>query len=615
MSFLYPLGLLGLIGIPILIAIYIIKSKYTEQTVSSTFLWTLSEKFRKRRRSASRLTGIVSLILQLLSITALSLLIAHPIVTLPHSANEYYFILDASGSMQMKAGDSTRFDLGKARIAEMITDATEGSIYTLAVVGDDTELLFQRLDNKEQALFLLSEATASCNDADYTDALGAAQAYFNESPSVLTYLITDTAYGAVQNVELINVSAGEVNFSLSEIRHTHTGGHLTVVGTVNGYGQSAVRTVSLYVNGSAQAAATATVEVTPEAPVAFSLEADAATVASLEVRIEEPDALDADNRYLFYDVKSEPIYNTLLVSERPFFLKAALSTVISAEIDVIAPADYTAERTGYGLYVFDSCAPETLPRDGAVWLVNPTASIEGAGFSIQAMEELKDGEPLTLSTSSASTVKQLTAGLVGDSVYLTGYAKCGLYRNFTTLYSHMGNPILFAGTNDTGCREVVFAFDLHNSNLPLLYDYSVLIRNLVAYSFPAIIDETNYVCGESVQINLPANCESLSLQSPNGETVYLSTEDAVASHVLNEAGTWTVTMVVADAQRTFSVFAAMPPAECDPAPTAERFGLQGERDNGGFDGTYDPTHLLFIALAILFLADWGVYCYDKYQLR
>ena len=45
MSLLYPLGLLILIGIPILIIIYIIKNKYTEQIISSTYIWTLSEKF------------------------------------------------------------------------------------------------------------------------------------------------------------------------------------------------------------------------------------------------------------------------------------------------------------------------------------------------------------------------------------------------------------------------------------------------------------------------------------------------------------------------------------------------------------------------------------------
>lgn len=47
MSFYFPLGLLALLGIPVLILIYIIKSKYTEQTIASTYLWELSEKFLK----------------------------------------------------------------------------------------------------------------------------------------------------------------------------------------------------------------------------------------------------------------------------------------------------------------------------------------------------------------------------------------------------------------------------------------------------------------------------------------------------------------------------------------------------------------------------------------
>ena len=52
MNFHFPLGLLGLIGIPIIVIIYIIKSKYTEQTVASTYLWELSEKFLKKRKQS-----------------------------------------------------------------------------------------------------------------------------------------------------------------------------------------------------------------------------------------------------------------------------------------------------------------------------------------------------------------------------------------------------------------------------------------------------------------------------------------------------------------------------------------------------------------------------------
>ena len=68
MSFLYPLGLLGLIGIPIVIIIYILRSKFTELTVTSTYIWTLSERFFKKKNPLSGLTGIISLILQILMI-------------------------------------------------------------------------------------------------------------------------------------------------------------------------------------------------------------------------------------------------------------------------------------------------------------------------------------------------------------------------------------------------------------------------------------------------------------------------------------------------------------------------------------------------------------------
>ncbi|MDE6613250.1 MAG: BatA domain-containing protein, partial [Clostridia bacterium] len=116
MSFYYPLGLLGLLGIPVLILIYIIKSKYTEQTISSTYLWELSEKFLKKRKPVSKLTGILALILQILAIIAASLLIAHPVFTVPDSANDICFILDGSASMNMHSGGSTRFERAQDEI-------------------------------------------------------------------------------------------------------------------------------------------------------------------------------------------------------------------------------------------------------------------------------------------------------------------------------------------------------------------------------------------------------------------------------------------------------------------------------------------------------------------
>ena len=54
MSLLNPLGLLALLAIPVLVLIYVIKNKYTEQTIASTYLWQLSEKFLKRINQIGR---------------------------------------------------------------------------------------------------------------------------------------------------------------------------------------------------------------------------------------------------------------------------------------------------------------------------------------------------------------------------------------------------------------------------------------------------------------------------------------------------------------------------------------------------------------------------------
>jgi hypothetical protein len=45
------------------------------------------------------------------------------------------------------------------------------------------------------------------------------------------------------------------------------------------------------------------------------------------------------------------------------------------------------------------------------------------------------------------------------------------------------------------------------------------------------------------------------------------------------------------------------------------FSVGGERGYEKTDGEYDPVALLFILLAVVFCADWMVYCYEKYQLR
>ena len=205
MTFLYPLGLLGLIGVPIVIIIYILRSKFNELTVTSTYIWTLSEKFFKRKNPLSGITGLISLILQILTIILVSLAIARPIFTIPDSASEYCFIVDASGSMNYKDGSKTRFDEAKDYVEKTIKDARLGSTFTLVTVDSGVSVVYERLSEKKLATDMLEDLECSDGTANMSGALSTAQKYFNENPSALVYFVTDKDYEKHDNIHIVNL--------------------------------------------------------------------------------------------------------------------------------------------------------------------------------------------------------------------------------------------------------------------------------------------------------------------------------------------------------------------------------------------------------------------------
>jgi hypothetical protein len=162
---------------------------------------------------------------------------------------------------------------------------------------------------------------------------------------------------------------------------------------------------------------------------------------------------------------------------------------------------------------------------------------------------------------------------------------------------------------------VVFALDIHHSNLPLMTDFIILLRNCMEYSFPTIVEKTNFYVGQTMQINMLANCDSVRVESPKGDVTYLDTQMAVSEVALTQAGTYTITAVVEGQPRQFRVYAAVAGEERQAIAMGRELAIVGQATPGGFDGEYDPLIILFVCLAVIFAVDWGVYCYEKRQLR
>ena len=559
--------------------------------------------------------------------TVLSFAIANPVITLPGAAREYCFILDASASMNMEADGVTRFDLAKAEIAEIVDDAKNGSTFTVVIVGDATEILVEKSDDADKVIDRLSTATCSGSAADYTDAIGIAQRSFDENPSALIYLVTDTDYSETDNITPINVARGENNISIEDLAYVKSGkSTVTVTGNVISYGADRLVDVQLYSNRSADPISDTKVQAFRDAPTSFSFTVELDEFYSLTVKIPTDDAYSADNIAVVYDIESENSYNALLVSDTPFLIKSAIDSVSNAEIRIMTTEEYRKEEerlaklektvNGYSLYVFDTFSPSTLPTDGSVWFIGTDTNVTGSGFSVQGEVVLDGADVITKSTSTAGIVRKLTAGMVDSDIYISKYVKCGIYGDFTTLFTYRGNPVIFTGMNDYGNREVVFAFDLHDSNMTLSLDYLILLGNLLDYSFPEVIEKTEYYCGDTAEINVISGCESIRVDTPDGQIVYTDVSTAVSEFELTEVGEYKVTVNISGAERpAYYIYSSVPKGERMTETAYDYIGIQGEAENNGSDGRYDPLTLLFVLAALLFTAEWMVYCYDKYQLH
>ncbi len=616
MSFMYPLGLLGLIGIPIVIIIYILRSKYNEQTVTSTYLWKLSEKFLKRKNPLSGITGLISLILQILIIAVISLAIARPIFVLPNAANDYCFVLDTSGSMNMLEGKDTRLELAKEEIKDVIKSSASGSTYTLTCVSDETVRIFEKISNKDTATQLLEQVKGGDTSSKSSEVLSVAQKYFDNDSSSIIYLVTDKSYNTHENIEIIDVSSeGESNYGVFDSTYSLTAGKLTVGASVISHGADATLDVELYIDGADSPAATTKISVNQGELTPVELECASKGFSSFEVVIANRDIYGDDNSIKTYNIKNEKAYSTLIVSESGFFFKAAIDAILDSEITVITPEEYPEHEGIYGLYIFDSYTPEVLP-DASVWLINSDKSIADTGFGVRGKVDLEGSAPIVRSYSSATNVRELLEMVDGDDIYITNYVKySGMYLNFATLFSYDSNPLIFAGTNGLGNRQVVVGFDIHQSNIALTADFVVLLGNLLDYSFPNIIDEVNYTVGEEAIVNVVANAENIKAIAPSGKEVYAESDGSIATFKLSEVGSYDVSMDIAGVKTVYKIYSSAHPDESVPSVEEEEFSLSGEKQEVKRDGEFDPTMILFICLAVLFIADWGVYCYEKYQLR
>ena len=658
MNLLQPLGLLGLIGVPIIIIIYLIKSKYVQKPVSSTFIWKRSLKYIKRKVPMSIIISLL-LILQILTVIAASLAISRPTIK-PLKSNETIIILDASASMNTSNGTTTRFEEAKKQIfADIEKIGSSSSKVSLIVAGINAHREFEREENKVNIMNELEGIKCSYGEADIEGALELASDILEKNAGAKIKLYTDKDYATAENVEIINLARNsEKNVAIlsAEERRQLDGSYEFYI-TIGAFGEANQTVVSFAIDGevkkisemillkdcSVEGNQPVDVVFTPD----FTKESTESTIYIPIDRIENykeakfelgaSDSLVEDNSFCVYaEEKTSP--KIMFVSSNfkstdsggvDMTKPTALFVALSSNGYFISSQDmYTSTEgltfKGYDLYIFEGVEPpakEEFPTDGAVWVLNPpsipkddagTPVIPVEIFEDEAFEGLdsmfmaSDSLSLTFNTISDKIDKNLTIG-VGQ------YNSMEVSGDFEKIYSYTNNkPAMLAGTHG-GVRMIITSFDFTASSWAFkITDFIILIDNLVKYSIPEVLPARDFTVGETLQFNAPAGTEKIVIKY--GDTVIDTIEDISASLMLDKVGVYEIVTEFADKDpKSYMVPTHIASNESNIEEAGDKISAPTVPEGTEVDAEPIEVFPYLIAFLILLLVlEWGVYHRDGF---
>lgn len=614
MKFLHPSGLLLLLGVLLFLLACLLRPRYQERRVSSLYLWQRSERFRKKQLPIQRLKRALLFLLQLSMLLLGVLLAAGPQLALRGSGEDYVAILDVSASMRMADGEGvTRLDRARDALLTRVKALDPGCAVT--VITTAPAQLAERSQSRSEVEYAVAHAACGWGEGDLDGALALAQELLWLRPNAQVEFFTDRDYAGAENLTVIPVAQDGV----WNVAATSLTGRLTARGAVfeseiTSFGRDEDVTLALYVDGALKAAQIAACKDGVPATQTWLVEG-LASYSRAQVVANVQDALAQDNAAWLCAEPSAAV-RALLVGASPFYLQNALDAFPTVSVTVAPDLEAAGPLSGYDLYVFDGCAPEQLPADGSCWLIDPPSVPAETGVVLG--EEWLGGALTPALPAQAPVVQALTNGLALTSASALRFREivdCGAL--FPVL--RCGEmPVLLAGSLARGARLAVLTLDLHDTNLPLLSDYVLLVRNLLAYSMPPMLPALAFVSGERIEATVLPFCQEVYLQSPDGAMAALAQEDGAAAFTPGAPGVYTLLQNRPDALSKFCDFSVhIPESESVPAPGAapQRLALAAQRTASSStdpDDLFDPTAFLAAALLLILLVECVVFNREQF---
>ncbi len=552
MQFLTPLAFALAALLPIIIALYFLKLRRTEQRVSSTYLWRTLVRDTAANAPWQKLKPNLLLLLQLLFLIALIVALARPFVWGDTAASSHLILVfDTSASMRATDVAPTRLNEAISQARGLLQNLPNDARVTVIDAGASVRVPVSGATDKNAAYSALENLRAGLGETDMASALTLAATIAENEPDAELVILSDGHFSLPENIsvpsraQFIPVGNARNNQAFGAFSLSGEGGGqaLTAFLQLVNYSDQPVTRRLVLRNEKGQLVTARDVTLAPmkaQAVTISDLPADAGVdfTPSFTANLEGNDFLALDDR-AFAVVPLRDRVNVRVVTEGNRFLETALSLMPNVAMTTVKASDVITETSNVkretSLTLLDSAIPTaTLPSGNLLFIAPPRAT---EFFSVTGRIEA----PVAVAVNPDDAITRyvdLRDVAIQDAskIELPKWGRAVLADRAT------GAPLLIVGESD-GRRIGILAFDIRHSDLPLRVAFPLLMANLLDALIPGGASgiAANVEPNHALAVTVSPETNAVIIRAPDGnEFAHIPSQGRVVFNETTQLGVYEI---------------------------------------------------------------------------
>jgi len=502
MSFLEPANLAWAGLLPVLLALYLMKLRRRQVTVTASFLWRKAARQSRVDSFFQKLRVNIFLLLQLLALGALVAGLARPYTLAPGQlAGQVVLLVDCSASMGAKFQGGTRFEAARQRARQLVRQAPGGAELMLVALGAQARVLVPFTTDRSRLLDELNRLEPLDTEADLAAVRPLALSVTLSKPQAEILLLGDSLPPGTlpPNLRFLGFGLAGRNVAISAFQVFERDGKRQAFIAVSSFSPQA-ESVQLLLYQGKNLLFTRALQVAAGSRRTLTLPVPGHEEAPYELHLGTDDDLAADNRFWSLAPRQQ-VQRVQLVGPVSRFVEKAFVAQPRVRVQRVP------EPQGSPALTVWEAPPDRLPP-GTHLLLNPPAGWRAEG--------LTGAEPLVWEDHRLVAGLPLERGLAGGRQKVTVPAT---FRQ-EVLATAGGQPALLL-LRGADSQAVLFAFDLESSDLVLAPAFPMLVARLLEGLVGGTLDTATetLVAGQELSLRSPGPVE---VTDPQGRLTTLT---------------------------------------------------------------------------------------------